>query len=45
MQNLPKLRSDLISHEHVDSDNNQIIVIKDPISENTSASPITNINS
>ena len=33
MQNLPKLRSDLISHEHVDSDNNQIIVIKDPISE------------
>ena len=33
MQILPKLRSDLVSHEHVDSDNNKIIVIKDPLSE------------
>lgn len=30
---LPKLRADLVSHEQVDSDNNKIIVIKDPISE------------
>ncbi len=33
MQNLPKLRSDLVSHEHLDSDNNKIIVIQDPLSE------------
>jgi putative peptide zinc metalloprotease protein len=33
MQNLPKLRSDLISHEQVDSDDNKVVVIKDPLSE------------
>ena len=30
---LPKLRSDLVSHEQLDSDNNKVVVIKDPLSE------------
>ena len=30
---LPKLRADLVSHQQIDSDNNKIIVIKDPLSE------------
>jgi putative peptide zinc metalloprotease protein len=33
MEILPKLRADLVAHEQIDSDNNKVVVIQDPLSE------------